>query len=195
MAAPRRLLAALFLVALFGALTGVLITLAVTDGNEDDRGTVVRTGPNLFEDGSQVACIEFHRFCIPHFDDPHEARALYLGDTHDRWRQGGCFVEWRSDYPVDGHPEAPSGGTGAFRGVCSGSTFLSDGTRIFGPSPRDLDEFAVTYHQQSETWDGQEFDTSYLEVDTRTLICGEWTATYPRDEIPDPECELAPPFD
>lgn len=190
-----RLVAALLAAALIGGLVGALVTFAVTDGSEGERGTVVRTGPNLFEDGSQVACIDFHRFCIPHFEDPQQARALYLGETGETRRQGGCFVEWRPDYDISSYPGASPDEVGAFRGICSGSIFLRDGTRVFGPSPRNLDEFRVTYHQQSEVRDGAELDTSYLEVDTRTLICGEWSSTHPRDQIPDPECELAPPFD
>ena len=185
----------MFLVALFGGLTGALITLAVTEGNAGQRGTLVRTAPPRFEDGVLVHCIDFHRFCIPHFDEPAEARALYLGETSEIRRQGGCFAEWRPDWNISGYREAVPGETGAFRGICSGSIFLRDGTPVFGPSPRALDEFPVTYHEQSEMRDGQELDISYLEVDTSTLICGEWLPTYPRDEIPDPECELAPPFD
>lgn len=201
MSAPR-LLVAMFLVALFGALTGTLITLAVTDRNEDapsERGTTVRLGADsIFWEGAEdMYCNDFHRFCVPRFEDPSDARAFYLGDTHDHFRNAGCFVDWRPDFDLSvytGLTEAQRN-AGAFRGGCSGNTYLPDGTRIFGPAPRNLDEFTVAIRRETVQSSDTTTEAVFLEVDTSTLICGEWSPTYPRDEIPEPECELAPPFD
>jgi hypothetical protein len=42
-----------------------------------------------------------------------------------------CRVDWRPDLERDGH-------TGVFYDPCYSSTWLCDGTRTFGPTPRDL---------------------------------------------------------
>lgn len=194
----RLLLPVAFLAALVGGLTGALVTLALTDSEEGgtyERGTVVRMGADLPLDGPW--CSDYHHFCIPEFADPRDARALYLGDTHDLFREAGCFVEWRPGFDLSSY-EIPPGVTddGAYRGGCSGSTFLSDGTRVFGPSPRNLDEFAISYHEETREFrDGEEYLDRWFEVDTRTLICGDWGRGVDPDDVPDPECELAPPYD
>lgn len=48
----------------------------------------------------------------------------------------GCTVPWRPDFQWEGI-------TGLFRDPCHGSTWLIDGTRIFGPTPRDLDRVGI----------------------------------------------------
>lgn len=194
-----RFLTAILLAGLFGGLIGgltvTLITVAVTNGNEDERGTVVRLSgepENLFYNELQVRCSDYHRFCIPRFEAPEDARAFYLGETHEHSRQQGCFVEWRpgldvADYAPTGEPDV-----GGFRGICSGSLFLRDGTRVFGPAPRDLDQFPVEFTRRTieSPQSGQAGEVTYLEVDTRTLICGEYSAG-----VTHRGCELAPSFD
>lgn len=58
-------------------------------------------------------------------------RALYPTDPHR-----GCPVAWRPDFEWEGR-------TGWFRNPCHGELYFIDGTRAFGPSPRDLDRFPV----------------------------------------------------
>jgi Rieske Fe-S protein len=48
----------------------------------------------------------------------------------------GCTLPWRPTYPFNGVE-------GWFRDPCHGSTFARDGTRVFGPSPRDMDRVAI----------------------------------------------------
>lgn len=60
-----------------------------------------------------------------------EFLALYPFDPHR-----GCPVAWRPDFEWEGR-------TGWFRNPCHGEIYFIDGTRAFGPSPRDLDRFPV----------------------------------------------------
>jgi len=48
----------------------------------------------------------------------------------------GQMLPWRPDFSFDGS-------LGWFRDPCQASTFAMDGTRVFGPAPRDLDRFAL----------------------------------------------------
>ncbi|MCA9850285.1 MAG: hypothetical protein KC461_06520 [Dehalococcoidia bacterium] len=188
-------------IAILGGIVGALAVFALLDSGSDDvsreRGTVVTIAgeaDQLFVTPDlDMWCNDFHRFCIPRFEDPHDAHAFYLGDTHDYFRQEGCFVDWRPDFDLSNFGELTDEQRegGAFRGGCSGSTFLPDGTRVFGPSPRNLDEFPVQVVTRTEG--GRE--ATFLEVDTTHLICGEWSADYPPGEQPAAVCELAPPFD
>jgi nitrite reductase/ring-hydroxylating ferredoxin subunit len=63
--------------------------------------------------------------------------ALYWKDPHL-----GCTVPWRENFtyrdPRDGVTK-----TGWFRNPCHGETYDVYGVRIFGPSPRNLDQFPV----------------------------------------------------
>jgi Rieske Fe-S protein len=61
-----------------------------------------------------------------------DIRALSSKDQHL-----GCAVPWRPDYEWEGT-------TGLFLNPCHGETFDIAGNRVFGPSPRGLDRFAVT---------------------------------------------------
>lgn len=60
-----------------------------------------------------------------------EFRALYPYDPHR-----GCAVAWRPDFEWEGR-------TGWFRNSCHGELYDISGTRVSGPSPRDLDRFPV----------------------------------------------------
>lgn len=48
----------------------------------------------------------------------------------------GEIVPWLPDFEFDGV-------VGLFRDLCHGETFLMDGTRIYGPAPRDMDWYPV----------------------------------------------------
>ncbi len=79
------------------------------------------------------------------------------------WREPshGCMVPWR---PTFVWPDAMNGGaltSGWFRDPCTGSTFSRDGTRVFGPSTRDMDQYPVS------TVGGQ------VTVDTSRSVCGK----------------------
>ena len=63
--------------------------------------------------------------------------ALYWKDPHM-----GCIVPWRENFEFT-DPRDGSYKTGWFRNPCHGETYDRYGTRVFGPSPRDLDRFPV----------------------------------------------------
>ncbi len=97
-----------------------------------------------------------------------EVLALLARDTH-AGSAGPCVigVEQLEGYRLPGVTDAPAGaatpaatvtpappdarGSGdderysgaAFRGLCTGSLFLLDGTRVFGPAPRGMDRLPV----------------------------------------------------
>jgi len=74
--------------------------------------------------------IETLRLWIVHLDD---GRLLALvGRSPHR----GCTLPWRPTFTYEGIQ-------GWFRDPCAGSTFFRDGTRVFGPSPRDMDRVAI----------------------------------------------------
>lgn len=68
----------------------------------------------------------------------------------------GGMVPWLPDFSYEGE-------FGWFREVC-GSTWAMDGTRVFGPAPRDLDRFHL------EIRDGR------VVVDLTRVTPGEWGA-------------------
>ncbi|MGE3961358.1 MAG: hypothetical protein AB7F65_06705 [Dehalococcoidia bacterium] len=196
---------AMLAIAFLGGIVGAILTFVMLDpdgeGGAGDRGTILRISAEpeslFWAPDVNMWCSNHHRFCIPRFEDPAEARALYLGDPHEHFRRIGCFVDWRPDFDLSQYQELTDAerAGGAFRGGCSGSTFLPDGTRVFGPSPRNLDEFPVRVRTETvELSDGPQ-EVRYLEVDTTRLICGDWTATRASGETPEDRCELAPPFD
>jgi len=66
----------------------------------------------------------------------------------------GCAVPWRHEFDFEGVQ-------GWFRCPCHGSTYTKAGVRVFGPSPRPLDLFAVTPNP-----DGS------LDIDTSKITTG-----------------------
>ena len=85
--------------------------------------------------------------------DTGELRALYAyAPFVQLMERHGCPVEWHESLP-------PTPWVNVFRDRCIGNTFSRDGTRLFGPSSRDLDQFRV------EVRDG------HILVDTRRLLC------------------------
>lgn len=81
----------------------------------------------------------------------------------------GCQVVWRPDMVFNSRQ-------GWFRDQCHGSTFAVDGTRAFGPSPRDMDRFRVS------------ISDGHIRVNVGEVICSDGR----------PECEprgaLRPPY-
>lgn len=77
------------------------------------------------------------------------------------------FLPWRPE--MDFH-----GVVGVFRDPCHGETFAMDGTRLFGPAPRDMDRFAFSIQ------DG------HLVVDPRSVIEGDPPRHRPASGTPTP---------
>ena len=85
--------------------------------------------------------------------DTGEPRALYAYAPFVQVMDApGCPVEWHDRVPETEWVDV-------FRDRCIGGTFSRDGTRLFGPSTRNLDQFRV------EVRDGR------ILVDTRRLLC------------------------
>ncbi len=101
------------------------------------------------EHGFHLVRLDSSEFLAFSMIDPHSSVA-YAG----RADAGDCQVAWRPDMYTQGKE-------GWFRDTCSGSTYDLDGTRVFGPSPRDLDRHPVTVE------DGNVY------VDTSTVNRGE----------------------
>jgi Rieske Fe-S protein len=88
-------------------------------------------------------------------------RAIYPVDTHPVFGlERGCRVRWEPDGKF---PRSDPQYHGVFREPCGGSVFNRDGTRVFGPAPRDLDRFP--WRRSTGTPDS-------IVVDTSRLICG-----------------------
>lgn len=188
----------MFLVALMGGITGALIAIVAanggpidggppTDDGQDERGSLVRLGTQFNFDAGPW-CDPHHRFCIPEFNDPEDARAFYMVHTHAIARQRACPVEWLPDQEIAQYVDSDDAPPGAFRGRCIGNVWFEDGTKAYGPAPRALDEFPVTIERRED--DDPTSDIEWLLVDTRTLICGEYSPG-----VADRGCELAPPYD
>ena len=71
----------------------------------------------------------------------------------------GCTVPWDADF-VWPDPDTGVETAGWFRNPCHGETYDKLGRRVFGPSRRDLDRYAVT------VVDGE------VSVDTGAYVCG-----------------------
>jgi cytochrome b6-f complex iron-sulfur subunit len=63
--------------------------------------------------------------------------ALFWRDPHL-----GCTVPWRPDFRFT-DPRTGESKEGWFRDPCYGATYDVNGVRVFGPSPRNLDQFPV----------------------------------------------------
>ena len=82
-----------------------------------------------------------------------ELRALYVYPSNAQSEnRPGCAVTWFEELP-------PTEWYAVFRDPCIGNTFSRDGTRLFGPSPRSLDQFRITVK------------SGRILVDTRRLLC------------------------
>jgi cytochrome b6-f complex iron-sulfur subunit len=77
----------------------------------------------------------------------------------------GCYLPWRTDFTFEGK-------AGWFRDPCHGSTYDLEGTRVFGPAARGVDEF-----------DAEVTDTTVI-VDLERFRLGECWAGVPEAERP-----------
>ena len=85
--------------------------------------------------------------------DTGEPRALYAYAPFVQvMEQRGCPVEWHETFP-------PTDWVQVFQDRCIGNTFSRDGTKLFGPSTRNLDQFRV------------EIRNGRILIDTRRLLC------------------------
>jgi Rieske Fe-S protein len=147
----------LFLLVLLILLGGAVVLSTVYLWPDEDHGISFGSVEN-FARGS-VTTSSGHDFHLVRLSsgeflafstiDPHSSNVYPLKAS-----SGECRVAWR--------PEMLYGSReGWFRDTCTSSTYDLDGTRVFGPSPRDLDRHPVTV------------EDGILYVDTSTLIQGE----------------------
>jgi hypothetical protein len=165
------------LASVLGGVVGSAVAMLWPDSNHiASRGRIVRVGGPETLPGIENTpwCDDFDHFCIVE-PKPGQFLALYTYDTHEHFRQQGCTVHWDASFTRE-DPATGQEKTGWFMAGCSGSTFDMPGRRVFGPSPRDLDQFPLT-----------ESNGEFL-VDTRTLICA--TPSLKGSESP---CDRAPP--
>ena len=148
------------------AILATLLTLALTDDDvtdDDARGRTVQAisadYPKEFLEHWPIF-FRLDNFYLTVEDD--EYVALYAFDPNPNSRRQGCIVDWLPDFEFMGR-------TGWFRDPCLGGTYDGSGKLASGPSPRDMDRFAV------ELRDG------FVYVDTRHVLCAS-----------SEECELAP---
>jgi Rieske Fe-S protein len=145
------------LFALLAILGIAAILSAIYLWSEEDHGVSFGSVEN-FERGSVTTSTgqEFHLVRL----SSGEFRAFSMVDPHSsdvyplKAASGECRVAWRAEM-LYGSRE------GWFRDTCTSSTYDLDGTRVFGPSPRDLDQYPVTVE------DGKVY------VDTSIVIRGE----------------------
>ena len=109
----------------------------------------------------------------------HGIVALYTYDTNPFFRSEDCAVQWRPDFEFT-DPATGQQSKGWFRSGCSGATFRVNGEFVFGPAPRDLDQFRVTVRASDDP------TQRYIEVDTRHLFCGQ------EHDGAKPRCDFAP---
>ena len=121
----------------------------------EDRALIVDAGSvEEFEAAGTFRPVLFasHAFYLVKLD-PGEWRALYAYAPFVQvMERHGCPVEWYESLP-------PTEWVNVFRDGCIGNTFSRDGTRLFGPSTRNLDQFRV------------EVRNGRILVDTRRLLC------------------------
>ena len=119
-------------------------------------------------------CSYTDRFCITRTIGG-EYIALYAVDTYPPARDQTCPLYWD---PEDSFDIGSRVVTGLFRSRCNGDRWDITGERLFGPAPRDMDQFPLTV-------DGERFT-----VDTRRLLCGA-----PAEREMPTTCALAPAVD
>ena len=185
----RRLLIVALLSSLPGGLVGAATYALLRDDDPSlQRGTVIHFGhlDSFPEIETTPFCVEAQHFCLVQLDSG-DVRALYTYDTHYWSRERNCDITWRPDMLFT-DPDTQVQSQGWFRSGCSGATFRYNGERVFGPAPRNMDEFPVEEKTSVEqAGDGDSITVEYLEVDTRRLICGAVD-----NPSVSPGCERAP---
>ena len=172
----KLVVATALLASAIGGVVGGAVAMSWPGSNQaPSRGQVIRVGgPATMSNIQQRPwCDDFNRFCIVE-PQPGQFVALYMSETNDYWRQRGCAVHWDASFTRE-DPATQEMKTGWFMADCTGSTFDISGRRVFGPAPRDMDQFPLT-----------QSDGLFL-VDTRTLICA--TPSLKASESP---CDRAP---
>ena len=90
-------------------------------------------------DLSSPWCDESRLICVTE-ESYEQGFALYTLEPHSHFRAEGCRAKWMPDFDLT---NVGSTGLGAFRSPCSGATFDRLGLRLYGPSPRGLDRYAI----------------------------------------------------
>ena len=138
---------------LVGAVGVVLVWFVQV--RSQDRALIVDAGSvEEFEAAGTFPPVLYasHAFYLVKLDTG-EWRALYAYAPFVQvMEERGCPVEWHESLP-------PTHWVNVFRDRCIGNTFSRDGTRLFGPSTRNLDQFRV------------EVRNGRILVDTRRLLC------------------------
>jgi len=140
----------------------------------------------LFHSGdlNEPLCVTAQHFCVVELGSA-EIVAFYTYDTHLASRERSCDIAWMPEFSfVD--PDTGESTLGWFRSGCSGTTYRMNGERALGPGLRDMDRFSVKERSCEVHFEGRTEAIEYLEVDTRSLICGEASPGAPKD------CEWAP---
>lgn len=173
-----KLIAIAVIATVFGGLAGAGIYAAAFDHDSnanlndyDERGALIHMGPlaSLPEIDTTPFCVQSQHFCLVHLKTG-AVRALYTYDPHPWFREQGCALPWLPDFRFT-DPRTGKSSLGWFRSPCSGATFAYDGTRVFGPAPRDMDQYPVTMEKVG--------DSEIIVVDTTHLICGDTHSTGP----------------
>lgn len=86
------------------------------------------------------------------------ANAFYSRDP-----RSSCYLPWRSDFVFEGT-------AGWFRDPCDGSTYTIEGSAVFGPAPRGIDQFDA------------EVSASTVTVDLERVRLGECRTVEPSAE-------------
>lgn len=176
MAGWRTISVVAFAAALLGGAVGASVTLLWRDDDHPPRrGQIVRVGgPDSNRDIATTPwCNDFNHFCIAE-TSPGKYVALYTFTTHEVFRQQGCAVRWDTTFQFE-DPATGRGRSGWFRDPCGGAVFDVSGHRVFGPAPRDLDQFPL------------KLENGEFLVDTRTLLCGASPRPQPCPRAPAPQ--------
>ena len=171
-----KLIATALLSAVVGGILGAAVYAVAFDGGvSPDRGALLRLpGPieSYHDIDTTPFCIALQHFCLIRLKSG-EVKALLYVRNSSLFRQQSCEIPWRPDFTFT-DPATGESSTGWFRANCSGTTYRYDGERVFGPGPRDMDQFPVRETSQEYTdSEGTPYIIDFVEVDTRHLICGD----------------------
>lgn len=146
---PRRATFLVLLLAISAFVALVSLSEVTPRGdNVDGNGLIAVGSPDGFPVGVPVRPDDYPLAWIVR-EETGELIAFSTRSTHL-----GCTVPWRADFRFNGV-------TGWFRDPCSGTTWAITGERVFGPAPRNLDQYVV------EVSGGQ------VRIDTSRVICGD----------------------
>ena len=188
MVSLRRAGVLILLAALAGGFVGAAVFALLLHDDDEQRGELLRLRGDIerYNDIENTPfCVALQHFCL--VVEGGEVRALYTYDTHALSRVRSCEIRWLPEFLFT-DPDTGEASSGWFRADCSGTTYRYSGQYVFGPGARDMDEFPVKLTTETvEGSEGDEFDISVLEVETRRLVCGAVS----NSTVP-PGCERAP---